>query len=74
VQTLKFNSGFSTITDSGLRSFAVARAELVAIHVEDHNFTEDQLQALRQRPLPANIIIERKKASESELSPFRHLR
>ena len=44
----------SKITASGLGSFAVARAELVAIHLKGHSFTQDQLQAL-----PAKVIIER---------------
>ena len=55
VNNLKLNLTDSQVTASGLGSFAVARAGLVAIHLERHHFPQDQLQAL-----PAKVIIESK--------------
>ena len=54
VMTLKMRLRSSKITASGLGSFAVARAGLVAIHLETHDFSPAQLQAL-----PAKVIIKK---------------
>ena len=52
VNTLRLKLSDSTLSASGLGSFADARAGLVAIHLERHTFPQDQLQAL-----PAKVII-----------------